>query len=185
MSKAKFQTIYTITDERNHKFGTVNDEVTKTQQSDALDTDINVIMERYGKSGQFPQLIEPGKYGDFSEVVDFRAAQDIIHQANEAFAQVPAKIRKKFDNDPNAFFEFVNDPENLDEMRKLGLAKPEERPERDQTPPPPPETRYSDDGPLPDSYQQETRNNGNPATTGDNRPPQRSAEPPRGRPGGR
>lgn len=123
----KFATIYNVTEERNASFGTKNTEPTMTQISDQADTDINIIMKRYAKTGQIPQLIEQGKYGDFSQVGDFRAATEAILEANTLFAQVPANIRKRFDNDPAQFLEFVNDPENMDELRKMGLAKPKPR----------------------------------------------------------
>lgn len=155
----KFATVYSADDKRSEKFATVNNEDSMTQQSDKDEANINILMERYAQTGQIPQMLEPGKFGDFSEVVDFRGAQEAIRAANEAFAEVPAKIRKQFDNDPAQFYEFVNDPNNLDELRKMGLAAPlpETLPPQDNAPPPQ-ETRYSDDGPIPEPSPQKSQN---------------------------
>lgn len=130
---------------RSKLFSTHNAEPSLTQQSDLNDSDINVLMARHAVTGQIPQLIQQGQYGDFTEITDYRQAQDAILAANQAFADVPAKLRERFDNDPAKFFDFVNDPDNLPEMRKLGLAQAEEI---DNTPPPAlsPQEEYDDDG---------------------------------------
>lgn len=120
-----FRTAYSWTRKQSEAFATINTEESLTQQSDALDLDINIIMSRFGQTGQLPNVVEPGKYGDFSNAPTFREAQDIIHQANEMFGQIPAKIRKQFDNDPAQFLDFVNNPDNIEELRKMGLAAPE------------------------------------------------------------
>ena len=39
----------------------------------------------------------------------------------EAFNSLPSDIRKKFDNDPAEFLEFVSDEKNNDEMIQMGL----------------------------------------------------------------
>ena len=38
-----------------------------------------------------------------------------------AFDDLPAKVRREFDNDPFKFLEFVEDPENVERMAELGL----------------------------------------------------------------
>jgi hypothetical protein len=43
------------------------------------------------------------------------------------FMSLPAKIRSRFQNDPGAFLDFVQNPENRDEMIELGLAKAQPR----------------------------------------------------------
>ena len=47
----------------------------------------------------------------------------IVASANSLFAGLPSTIREKFENDPAKFLEFAQDEENLDEMRKMGLAE--------------------------------------------------------------
>lgn len=146
MKSKKFLTPYTYGKEISALAATINNEPSLTQQSDLAESDINILMARYNSGGQLPQVIEPGQYGDFTEITDYRDAQNAILAANEAFAEVPAKIREKFENDPAKFFEFVNNPENLPELRKLGLANPEEPPEYIPTPSIQAEEEYNDDG---------------------------------------
>lgn len=121
----KFTTPYSHNRDRSIFFGTNNTEESLTQQSDAEDCDINVIMKKYARTGQLPVVQLQPLYGDFSEVDDFRGMQDKIKAANDAFAEIPAHIRKRFNNDPQEFINFATDKENLPELRKLGLANPE------------------------------------------------------------
>lgn len=95
----------------------------RTNQSSKDETDINVIVRRFGITGVMPQSLKLPTYGDFTDVVDFQTAQNAVIAAREAFMSIPADVRNKFDNDPQQFLEFVNDPNNLEEMYKLGLAK--------------------------------------------------------------
>lgn len=46
----------------------INTEETKTDQSQANDADINVIVKRYGQTGTVPGMKTPPMYGDFSEL---------------------------------------------------------------------------------------------------------------------
>jgi phage internal scaffolding protein len=100
-----------------------------TVQSDATDADINTIVKRFGITGQLPTNVRAPMYGDFTEVFDFRSAQDAIIAARESFMEMPADVRSRFANDPALFGDFCSDPKNLDEMRKLGLAIPEKKEE--------------------------------------------------------
>lgn len=92
------------------------------QQHFKDDVDINVLLERFRVTGTMPQGVSLPTYGDFSGVSDFRQAAESIRRAKEAFLDVPVDIRKRFENDALAFADFVADPKNLEEVRKLGLA---------------------------------------------------------------
>lgn len=94
-------------------------------QSAKEECDINTIVRRFGVTGQLPQGIRAPTYGDFTEIVDFRGAQDALIAARESFMAMPAEIRKRFHNDAAEFVDFCSDQNNLPEMRKLGLAEPE------------------------------------------------------------
>ena len=96
----------------------------KTVQSGKEEADINVIVKRFGITGVVPTNVRVPLYGDFTEIGDFREAQNAILLANASFMAMPAEVRLRFDNDPQAFLEFCSNPANLDEMRKLGLAVP-------------------------------------------------------------
>lgn len=132
----KFITPYNKPKERSLEFATYNDEESMTQQSDAQDCDINVIWERYTKTGQLPTVNLQAMTGDFTNVPDFRTAQEVLKAANDAFAEVPAKIRARFNNDPDEFVKFALDDNNTDELRKMGLAIEPPAP-----PPEPPPTK--------------------------------------------
>lgn len=96
-----------------------------TVQSQAEDADLNVIVKRFGLTGQMPQDVRVPMYGDFSEISDFRSAWEAVRAAEEEFMKVPAEVRARFGNDPQKFLEFCADEVNIPEMRKLGLHLPE------------------------------------------------------------
>lgn len=97
-----------------------------THQSMAPECDINRIMLKWQKTG----IIEhantyQGQYGDFTNLpADYHVAMNQIVATNEMFMSLPSSLRKRFNNDPGQFLEFVEDEDNRDEMRKLGLLKP-------------------------------------------------------------
>lgn len=100
-----------------------------TRQSDAFMTDINYIMEKYQKTGYLPPLNRDVFFADVTNVTSFNDALTIVHGIEDTFMQLPAHVRKRFNNDPAQFIDFTNDAENLQEMRDMGLIKPEqERP---------------------------------------------------------
>lgn len=96
----------------------------KTRQDQADDADINVIVKRFGLTGQLPQV--PPKIpleADFREAgnFDLGAALRFVRGAEAAFMAFPADVRARFGNDPVQFVSFVEDPANKDECIKLGL----------------------------------------------------------------
>ncbi len=91
------------------------------QQHMKDECDINIIVERFGVTGSMPvSPIEPS-YGDFSGVSDYHDALNRIRASDEAFMALPAKIRAKFDNDPNALLQFLQNDENREEAIQIGL----------------------------------------------------------------
>lgn len=95
-------------------------------QSEKADADINTLVRRFGVTGVMPQGVRVPSYGDFDGPVhDYHTAMNAIRKADESFNEMPPEIRERFDNDPGKFVDFCSDPDNLEEMRKLGLAVPE------------------------------------------------------------
>jgi len=91
------------------------------QQHMKDECDINVLVERFGVTGQLPvKAIEPS-YGDFSGVSDYHTALNKIKAAEAEFMALPAKLRAKFDHDPNALLNFLENEANRDEAIELGL----------------------------------------------------------------
>lgn len=100
--------------------------VSRTKQSHTAETDINTIVARYTATGNFTHINRnTPKYGDFSKVGDYQQALDAVLEAQYDFDELPAVIRKRMDNDPGKLIEFLADPANLEEGRKLGLFEPE------------------------------------------------------------
>lgn len=93
-------------------------------QSQKEEADINEIVRRFGLTGKLPENVRAPVYADFDEVFDFQSAQNAIREAHNSFMAMPADVRMRFNNDPQRFVEFCSDADNLEEMRKLGLANP-------------------------------------------------------------
>lgn len=98
-----------------------------TKQSFKAECDINKIMQKFKKVqgadflSQYNGYVE-GRFGDFSNVTDYRSAIEQVEHAKSVFCALPAKVRSRFSNDPAAFLDFVQDPKNSDELVSLGLA---------------------------------------------------------------
>lgn len=99
-------------------------EATRTQQQFKEECDINTIVERFGLTGELPENLKVPVSGDFTAVTDFQSAMQLIRSSQEAFMEMPASVRERFNNDPGAFVDFVSDPENREEARKLGILNP-------------------------------------------------------------
>ena len=107
---------------------------TKTQQQFKDEVDINTIVERFGVTGEAPPTINFPEEQDFTEVHDFQSAMNVLRASEEAFMQLPAKARARFQNSPQQFMEFIHDADNQDEAIKLGLATKKPEPIPDQKP---------------------------------------------------
>ena len=100
----------------------------RTKQSMRDQTNINLIMAKYQKTGMVSFVNkQQGEYMN-TDPIDFQEAMDMIVNANNMFAEIPSSVRKRFGNDPKEFFEFLHNPENVDELISLGLATPPPEP---------------------------------------------------------
>lgn len=96
------------------------------QQSDYDRSDINLIVERFVRTGVLESVNRTqGQYGDFSEVTDYHSALLQVQQAQESFMTLPAQVRAEFANDPGKFLDFVSDEANMDKMAEMGLLNDE------------------------------------------------------------
>ena len=99
-----------------------------TQQQFRDEADINYIVSMYDSSGVMPTFHGDGQpaqpvFGDFASLPD--NAQEMYNRMIEAknnFDSLPLEVRKRFNYDPAAFLDFVDNPENLDELVAMGLA---------------------------------------------------------------
>lgn len=96
----------------------------RTQQQFRDEVDINTIVRRFGLTGELPENLRVPQSGEFEDVVDFQSALNIVRSAEESFMQLPAEVRRRFNNNPQMLQEFVENRDNLDEARRLGIAVP-------------------------------------------------------------
>lgn len=98
----------------------VGESMTKQEFKD--DCDVNVILKRILKTGEMPKFMSSsGTYGDFSEMPSYREAMDIVNSARDLFMELPAEVRLRFENDPQALMDYLADPKNDEEALRLGL----------------------------------------------------------------
>lgn len=98
-----------------------NDE-TRTEQSHAASCDINKIMAKVHQTGLTNHLNQMnGDYSNLGSTIDYHDALNLIHAADQSFQSLPADLRSQFENSAEQFLGFVQDPENAEEIAKLGL----------------------------------------------------------------
>jgi len=100
-------------------------------QSFKAECDINRIVKRYQETGTLPALMgRSPRVPFFADVSvapeDFFSSQLLVSEANDAFMQLPARVRERFGNSPGALLEFLADPANAEEAVSMGLAAPPE-----------------------------------------------------------
>lgn len=94
-----------------------------TVQSFKDDADINVLVRRFGVTGNLPAARAEPFYGDFSSVGTYQEALDRVREAEAAFLTLPGEVRERFRNNPGALISFVGNDANLEEARRMGLVK--------------------------------------------------------------
>lgn len=112
-----------------------------TQQNFKSECDINEIIRRSVSTGFLVDPLRPRgggspMFGDFSSLPDLQVLRQKMIDAEAEFMSLPAKLRKRFQNDSSEFVKFCLDPENISELEKLGLATV-----RKQSPEPEPEPK--------------------------------------------
>lgn len=106
-----------------------------TQQHFKSETDVNTIMKRYRRLDVVSQF-HPNQavFGAFDQVPDgMFGAMLRVRQAEEAFMELPAHVRKEFDNEPAALVHALEaaqkgDPSAKELLRSVGLLKTKAEP---------------------------------------------------------
>ena len=125
MSKIPFRSAYSS----HPRFQLDFPDPSRTKQSSQDECDINVLMKKYERDQILPHFNQhQGQYGDFLGIPDYQDALNQIQAASDAFDSLPASVRKRFQNDPGEFIDFAQNPENHDELVKMGLANPKPQP---------------------------------------------------------
>lgn len=101
---------------------------TRTKQAFKDKCDVNQVVKRFTKTGLVDHVNQmKAEYGDYSDFVDYRDCVSKVFEAEAMFMELPSKVRKRFQNDPQEFFDFMMDEANFDEALEMGLIR-EERP---------------------------------------------------------
>lgn len=127
------------TDAASNESGLRCEDASLTQQHQKDQADINFIIEQFNVTGILPTSPVSPSYGDFSGVHDYQSALNALIALQDDFDGLPAKVRAKFDNDPENLINFLNNEENRDEAIELGLIEPIQQaeiaaPNEDKTP---------------------------------------------------
>ncbi|WNK13070.1 MAG: internal scaffolding protein [Microvirus sp.] len=113
-----------LSDEVSENTGLLCPETTLAQQQFAAECDINTIVNQFLKTGEMPDDVAKPRFGDFTGAVsNYHDALNLVIAADDAFSNLPALLRARFNNDAAEYVEFFNDPKNYDEAIKLGLVE--------------------------------------------------------------
>lgn len=102
-----------------------DDQPSLTRQEFSAECDINQIMKNFEATGIMPQPGREPIYWDADAVpANLQDAMHAMLYANQLFMQLPAIVRKEFDNDATKFVDYASDPSNLGKLEEWGLTAP-------------------------------------------------------------
>lgn len=94
-----------------------------TEQSHKDEVNINQIIRRHGIDliQKVAMMRAPEMQWDDIPGNDFQEAMFKVKKAQDSFDAMPSDLRKKFNNNPAEFLDYLHNKENLNEMIELGL----------------------------------------------------------------
>lgn len=96
-----------------------------TRQECKDECDINLIVARHAETGLWSNSLKPPtlvpKFIDIANAPDAITAHNLFIQAEQAFQQLPASVRKEFNNSPHELIAFVSNDSNYEKALSLGL----------------------------------------------------------------
>ncbi len=92
-----------------------------TREAFADELDINKIVERYARGGQLPLTTADARYGDVSEVGDYKSALDFVFAAKGQLSKLPERARDQLAADPEEYWRLLDAAEDRDGLVALGL----------------------------------------------------------------
>jgi len=111
----------------------------RTKQSFMDETNINNILKKYDRETMEQQMLNnPGNFIDLPSGLDYQTALNMAINARDAFNALPGTLRANFQNDAKIFLDFMEDPENEEEIVEMGLREPQIVQEDISAPPEPP-----------------------------------------------
>lgn len=126
LEKRRIILIYKPYGKRAERHAFHSNKPTRTQQHFKDDCSIDRILKQFRISGVLgdPDRLQFMQYLDTTEIPSIQDAKDILNQLDSDFATLPANIRALFSNNSLNLANFIQNPENSEECRKLGLLPP-------------------------------------------------------------
>lgn len=94
----------------------------RTVQSEKDACDINKIVAKFERTGMVAHLSKGvPRFLDVAELGDFKATADKVIAVERWFQDLPASVRKVFENDPVRLIEMANDPAAAELFKELEL----------------------------------------------------------------
>lgn len=106
-----------------------------TQQQFKEDSDINHIVAKYMRGDDISRYQRHVEYvgEDFPTSMELTEAENIIARARGYFDNLPAEDRDKFDNNPQGWLDYINDPRFESEHIQKGYRIPKpQQPDQSQ-----------------------------------------------------
>lgn len=106
-----------------HRVRLTCEDKSRTLQSAQEECNINNIMANWKRTGIITHgQVTTGKYDDLADIpTDYHESMNQLLAAQDAFASLPATVRKKFNNDPGELLDNMSDPENRQLLIDAGL----------------------------------------------------------------
>lgn len=95
---------------------------TPAQQQFKEDCDINTIMKRLNSNQAIDHVNKHQLEYGFTSPLSYHKAQNLIATADSMFHDLPSGLRNEFQNNPQTFLTFVQDPKNAERAKELGIA---------------------------------------------------------------
>lgn len=85
--------------------------------------DVNDIVRQFGITGKMPSSVRMPQFGDFTGAGTYQECLQAVKDAQNEFLKLPARIRERFNHNPQEFITFCQDEKNAEEGEKLGIWK--------------------------------------------------------------
>lgn len=88
----------------------------------AKECDINLIVDRFMRTGEMlPPAPEGLQYGDDTARPRYEESKKLVLESEAWFESLPAKLRRRFDNQLSVMMEFMENSDNYEEAKELGI----------------------------------------------------------------
>jgi len=99
-----------------------NEEDFLTEQHHRDTVNIHSILKRFEITGIMDHVNQyEGQYVEMLDPPDYHEAQNKIAMIDDMFMTLPASLRREFENDPGKFVEYMNNPDNYEDIIEKGL----------------------------------------------------------------